>query len=107
MKKKHFLFALTALLMLCLSVSVAQAATPEDMTHPQVAEKLDLLVSQLNNKYFITDRKSVCSNAAETCNVKRSGTLPKEVSRFCAFAVILPSRRGRRCRRRRRRGCRG
>ena len=68
-KKKQFLFVLTALLLLCLSVSAAHAATPDDMTYPQVTGKLDLLVEQLNNKYFTTDRKAAYSNTAETCNM--------------------------------------
>lgn len=62
-------FALLTALILCLSVTTAHAATPEDMTQPEVAERLDLLVEQLGNKYFTTNQKAAPSNGAASCGM--------------------------------------
>ena len=62
-------FALLTALILCLSVTTAHAATPEDMTQPEVAERLDLLVKQLGNKYFTTNQKAASSNSAASCGM--------------------------------------
>ena len=66
----RMLAVLLAVLMLGASVTVAQAATPDAVTQPQVAQRLDLLMEQLGNRYFTVSQKaSTSSGDANQCGM--------------------------------------
>lgn len=66
----RMLTVLLAVLMLGASVTVAQAATPDAVTQPQVAQRLDLLMEQLGNRYFTVSQKaSTSSGDANQCGM--------------------------------------
>ena len=71
MKKfTRILTAVLALIMLGTSVPMVQAATPDAVTQPQVAQRLDLLLSQLNGKYFtVTQQPSTSSGDSDQCGM--------------------------------------
>jgi len=78
----------TIALVLILVASTATcvfASTPENLTSPQVVERLNNLSSKLAGKYFTTTGKEWTSNVGDTCNmteVIKSKTFKSKVDDF-------------------------
>ncbi len=85
MRMRRFTTIALMLLLVASTATCVFASTPENLTSPQVVERLNNLSSKLAGKYFTTTGKEWTSNVGDTCNmteVIKSKTFKSKVDDF-------------------------